>query len=172
MRSSPLYYAGLIAFVLFATAAIRHWDPAMAQRMRAIAFDTYQQLSPRQYDPATPIRIVDIDDASLAARGQWPWPSKAVDRVPKGRHNSQHRHSHISRRRKGPQGYYPQRRQGPLSRKNGGKRQNGFVAELMRSVVLPLPTALTCASMPVLQIFLLRRRRKLRGRLGARPQTL
>ena len=46
----------------------------MAQRMRAIAFDTYQQLSPRQYDPATPIRIVDIDDASLAARGQWPWP--------------------------------------------------------------------------------------------------
>ncbi len=46
----------------------------MAQRMRAIAFDTYQQLSPRQYDPATPVRIVDIDDASLAARGQWPWP--------------------------------------------------------------------------------------------------
>ncbi len=74
MRSSPLYYAGLIAFVLFAAAAIRHWDPTMAQRMRAIAFDTYQQLSPRQYDPTTPIRIVDIDDASLAARGQWPWP--------------------------------------------------------------------------------------------------
>jgi serine phosphatase RsbU (regulator of sigma subunit)/CHASE2 domain-containing sensor protein len=64
----------LIAFVLLAAAALRHWDPAMAQRMRAIAFDTYQQLSPREYDPATPVRIVDIDDASLAARGQWPWP--------------------------------------------------------------------------------------------------
>jgi serine phosphatase RsbU (regulator of sigma subunit)/CHASE2 domain-containing sensor protein len=64
----------LIAFVLFAAAAARHWDPNMAQRMRAIAFDTYQQLSPRHYDPAKPIRIVDIDDASLAAHGQWPWP--------------------------------------------------------------------------------------------------
>lgn len=74
MRSSPLFYWGLIAFVLLAAAALRHWDPAMAQRMRAIAFDTYQQLSPREYDPATPVRIVDIDDASLAARGQWPWP--------------------------------------------------------------------------------------------------
>jgi adenylate cyclase len=74
VRSSPLFYWGLIAFVLLAAAAFRHWDPAMAQRMRAIAFDTYQQLSPREYDPATPIRIVDIDDASLAARGQWPWP--------------------------------------------------------------------------------------------------
>ncbi len=74
MRSSPLIYWGLIASVLLAAATVRDWDPTLVQRMRAVAFDTYQQLSPRRYDPSTPVRIVDIDDASLAARGQWPWP--------------------------------------------------------------------------------------------------
>jgi serine phosphatase RsbU (regulator of sigma subunit)/CHASE2 domain-containing sensor protein len=74
VRSLPLYYWTVVAFVLLAAATLRHWDLTLAQRTRAIAFDTYQQLLPRKYDPATPVRIVDIDDASLAARGQWPWP--------------------------------------------------------------------------------------------------
>lgn len=74
MRGTAFYYWGLIAVLLLASAAFRHWDPSMAQRMRAIAFDAYQQLSPRTYDPAAPVRIIDIDDASLSARGQWPWP--------------------------------------------------------------------------------------------------
>ncbi len=42
--------------------------------MRAIAFDTYQQIAPRTFDPSAPVRIVDIDEVSLAERGQWPWP--------------------------------------------------------------------------------------------------
>ncbi len=37
-------------------------------------FDTYLNLKPRQVDPKLPVRIVDIDDASLARIGQWPWP--------------------------------------------------------------------------------------------------
>jgi serine phosphatase RsbU (regulator of sigma subunit)/CHASE2 domain-containing sensor protein len=74
VKSSTLHYWGLVAFLLVAAAVVRHWDPNITQRMRAIAFDTYQQLLPRTYDPDTPVRIVDIDDASLAARGQWPWP--------------------------------------------------------------------------------------------------
>jgi adenylate cyclase len=74
VRSLRLNYWGLIALVLLTAVLLRHWDPAPTQRVRAIAFDTYQQLSPRVYDPSVPVRIVDVDDASLAARGQWPWP--------------------------------------------------------------------------------------------------
>ncbi|RFB80452.1 CHASE2 domain-containing protein [Methylovirgula sp. 4M-Z18] len=37
-------------------------------------FDHYQALSPRPWSPDLPVRIVDIDDASLAKYGQWPWP--------------------------------------------------------------------------------------------------
>jgi serine phosphatase RsbU (regulator of sigma subunit)/CHASE2 domain-containing sensor protein len=69
-----LTYWSLIAVVLLTSVIVRHWDPAPTQRVRAIAFDTYQQLSPRRFDPTVPVRIVDIDEASLAARGQWPWP--------------------------------------------------------------------------------------------------
>src|SRR5690606_10270114 len=41
--------------------------------LREIGFDFYQQLQPR---PAGdwPVRVVDIDEAALAAEGQWPWP--------------------------------------------------------------------------------------------------
>ena len=43
-----------------------------------LAFDWYQQLHPQSYDPETPVRIVDIDEASLAKIGQWPWPRTAM----------------------------------------------------------------------------------------------
>jgi adenylate cyclase len=40
-----------------------------------LVFDSYQRLSPRVYDPASPVRIIDIDDESLQRYGrQWPWP--------------------------------------------------------------------------------------------------
>lgn len=81
MHSLSLKYAALIALVLVSAAALRHWDPPATQRVRAIAFDTYQQLSPRRFDPATRVRIVDIDEASLAARGQWPWPRTDLARL-------------------------------------------------------------------------------------------
>ena len=63
----------LIGFVLLAgLVALRAADPYPLQVLRQIAFDTYQRLAPR---PATnfPVRVVDIDEASLAALGQWPW---------------------------------------------------------------------------------------------------
>ena len=60
--------------VLAAMLALRAWDPLPLQQLRWFAFDQYQRLAPRAYDPATPVRIVDIDDASLARIGQWPWP--------------------------------------------------------------------------------------------------
>jgi adenylate cyclase len=48
-------------------------DPPVQQAMRLGLFDQYQRWSPRAYVDV-PVRIVDIDDASLARLGQWPWP--------------------------------------------------------------------------------------------------
>lgn len=59
--------------LLAGLAGLRVWDPEPLQSLRARTFDFYQILKPRdaQLRPAV---IVDIDEASLAAFGQWPWP--------------------------------------------------------------------------------------------------
>lgn len=48
-------------------------DPDLLQTLRNFSFDQYQQWAPREYRPA-PVRVIDIDDESLARLGQWPWP--------------------------------------------------------------------------------------------------
>ena len=67
------YWALVIGFLIAASIAHR-LDSAIGVRLRAIAFDSYQQLAPRTYDPASPVRIIDIDETSLRKHGQWPWP--------------------------------------------------------------------------------------------------
>ena len=57
-----------------AALALRVWDPSPVARLRSLVFDTYQRLDPRAFDPALPVRIVDIDEESLKRIGQWPWP--------------------------------------------------------------------------------------------------
>lgn len=42
--------------------------------VRERVFDLYQRVNPHSIGPEIPVRIVDIDDASLGAYGQWPWP--------------------------------------------------------------------------------------------------
>src|SRR5919106_3566089 len=70
---------GAIPFLVLATMlALRVWDPVPLQRLRWQAFDTYQSLAPRPYDPGLPVKIVDVDDESLARIGQWPWPRTRV----------------------------------------------------------------------------------------------
>jgi adenylate cyclase len=51
---------------------LRAADPYPLVVARETVFDYYQQLKPRP-DPDLPVTIVDIDEASLAAIGQWPW---------------------------------------------------------------------------------------------------
>lgn len=53
--------------------ALRIIDPWFIADLRNRTFDVYQRRAPRPYD-AFKVRIVGIDDASLAAFGQWPWP--------------------------------------------------------------------------------------------------
>jgi adenylate cyclase len=48
------------------------------QQARLLTLDAYQRLQPRPFDPNLPVRIIDIDDESLAKLGQWPWPRTIV----------------------------------------------------------------------------------------------
>ncbi len=65
---------GIVAgLMLLAATAVRTADPFFLTSVRELTFDTFQRIWPRDYQPA-PVRIVDIDEASLAAFGQWPWP--------------------------------------------------------------------------------------------------
>ena len=61
---------------LLALVLARQWRladfPIMAT-LRDITFDAYQQFKPRAATEF-PIRIVDIDETSIAKLGQWPWP--------------------------------------------------------------------------------------------------
>jgi len=68
-----LYFL-LVGTVIVASLALRVWDPIPVARLRALVFDTYQRVDPRSFDPALPVRIVDIDEGSLKKIGQWPWP--------------------------------------------------------------------------------------------------
>jgi adenylate cyclase len=66
-------YVLIVAGIIAAAVMIRYADPFVVQAVRLIAFDTYQRLSPQPYNPELPVRVVDIDEASLAKYGQWPW---------------------------------------------------------------------------------------------------
>ncbi len=63
--------------LLAALLALRLWDPAPLETTRLKIFDLYQQVRPRAYTPQ-PVVIVDIDEASLAEHGQWPWPRTLI----------------------------------------------------------------------------------------------
>lgn len=72
--SWPLLHVMVTAAVLALAVALRILDPDPVARLRLSVFDAYLNLKPREADPAFPVRIVDIDEASLARIGQWPWP--------------------------------------------------------------------------------------------------
>lgn len=72
----------LIPLVILALLlGLRILDPGATQQARWLVFDTYQRIKPRIYDPGLPVKIIDIDDASLARLGQWPWPRPLVARL-------------------------------------------------------------------------------------------
>ena len=61
----------IMALLILAGALfLRAVDPGPLQNLRSVAFDSFQQIQPREYLPDTPVRIVDIDEAALAAHGR------------------------------------------------------------------------------------------------------
>ena len=76
----------LLPLAIIATSLfIQFTDPQFRARIRDNAFDQLQSLAPMPYREELPLRVVAIDDASLAELGQWPWPrtvlAKIVDRL-------------------------------------------------------------------------------------------
>lgn len=77
----PSFHAILTAAVLALAIALRIWDPNPVARLRLSIFDSYLNLKPREAEPSYPVRIVDIDEASLERIGQWPWPRSELARL-------------------------------------------------------------------------------------------
>src|ERR1700709_379363 len=67
-------YARLLCVgLLIGIDALRVADPPAIEEFRVRTFDTFQVIDPR-VKTARPVRIVNIDEKSLAKFGQWPWP--------------------------------------------------------------------------------------------------
>jgi adenylate cyclase len=67
----------ICVLLLFALVPLRLADPRPLQELRTRTFDFFQVLRPRPQE-IRPVVIVDIDEASLKAIGQWPWPRTTV----------------------------------------------------------------------------------------------
>src|SRR5215204_824146 len=67
-----------IALVLLIDLALlRIWDALPVEALRLRTFDAYQLIAPR-VATQRPVLIIDIDEDSLKALGQWPWPRTMV----------------------------------------------------------------------------------------------
>ena len=55
-------------------------DAGLFERLRNIVFDSYQRLAPRDEAGAS-LAVVDIDEASIAKVGQWPWPRTTIAKL-------------------------------------------------------------------------------------------
>src|SRR3989338_5702697 len=66
--------------VLLLALGLRAASPPILEEIQLKTFDAFQRLRPRAYHTA-PVRIIDIDDESLAKLGQWPWPRPLVARL-------------------------------------------------------------------------------------------
>jgi len=70
-RSAPIR---LVAVPLLVVLTVVIWiAPRFTERLQSAWFDAYQVISPRQV-ASMPATIVEVDQRSLAALGQWPWP--------------------------------------------------------------------------------------------------
>lgn len=67
--------------VILGLVALRLIDPYPVQVARETSFDVFQQLKPRSAPADLPVRIIDIDEISMAEVGQWPWPRDTLARL-------------------------------------------------------------------------------------------
>jgi adenylate cyclase len=69
-----LSYWIVVALAIVVTAPWTFIDFTAHTGVQNLLFDGYQRWRPRQNTEAPPIRIVEIDDDSIAKLGRWPWP--------------------------------------------------------------------------------------------------
>ncbi|PSH67859.1 adenylate/guanylate cyclase domain-containing protein [Phyllobacterium brassicacearum] len=63
--------------IVAALTILRASDPQLLRQARDVTFDEYQRVAPRTFENL-PVRVVDIDEASLLELGQWPWPRDRI----------------------------------------------------------------------------------------------
>lgn len=63
--------------IVAALTILRARDPQPLRMARDVTFDEYQRILPRTFEPM-PVRVIDIDEASLRKFGQWPWPRDRI----------------------------------------------------------------------------------------------
>lgn len=63
--------------IVTALTILRASDPQLLRLARDLTFDQYQRLVPRTFENQ-PVRVIDIDEASLREFGQWPWPRNRI----------------------------------------------------------------------------------------------
>lgn len=76
-RETLLYWALVVAF-LIAASVLFAAQPVLLQSLRHLTFDAYQRIMPAPAAPDAPVRVVAIDEESLARLGQWPWPRSTM----------------------------------------------------------------------------------------------
>jgi len=69
-----------IALLLSLTISFRVFGADLWNPLSHFVFDTCQRLFPRQV-LSFPVVVVDIDDASLAELGRWPWPRTTIAKL-------------------------------------------------------------------------------------------
>lgn len=69
------------AAIVVALVALRATDPYPVRVARETTFDSFQQILPRQAPADLPLRIIDVDEASLASIGQWPWSRRTMAEI-------------------------------------------------------------------------------------------
>lgn len=76
--------AGLVGLsgclVLITVLALASFGLTPTARLTPLVFDAYQRILPRE-EAGAPIVIVDIDEASIARIGQWPWSRAVIARM-------------------------------------------------------------------------------------------
>jgi adenylate cyclase len=71
-------YPLTVAAAMLAVALVGLARVPLLPDLSNLVFDWYQRLDPRAWDPASPVRVVAVDDESLARIGQWPWPRTTI----------------------------------------------------------------------------------------------
>jgi adenylate cyclase len=79
-RRKAFYVWSFGLAALFALVAVAAFNRTALDRLTALVFDVYQQVQPRE-EAGAPVVVVDIDEASLDALGQWPWPRPVLARI-------------------------------------------------------------------------------------------
>ncbi|WP_162798025.1 CHASE2 domain-containing protein [Sulfitobacter sp. JL08] len=81
MKRSFSKWVGWVRIIAFVCVAfgivVRIGDPLLVSAIRNAVFDFYHQTKPREYTPL-PVAILDVDDRSIEALGQWPWPRTRI----------------------------------------------------------------------------------------------